>query len=131
MITDSFNAWKLSDGWKSNHCDIEWAEMIAIELLIYHVEHMGSKDCNILIRSDNMGVVGAFTRGRSRNFQVNDSIRRSEVISMALNIRFVLEYVNTKDNVADPVSRGIPVPHLSRLAPIQLPDELTQFLGYI
>ena len=76
-----------------------------------------------------MGVVGAFERGRSRNYQVNDSIRRTEVVCMACNIRIKLQYVNTKENRADEVSRGTPGPRLLPLViAFPLPPELSPFL---
>lgn len=128
VIGSRIDAWHLRDGWARDSRDIGWAEMIAVELAVRHCECLGHSDSDILIRSDNMGVVGAFTRGRSRNYQVNDSIRRAEVIGMARNLRFVLDYVNTCANVADPVSRGILDPAWARLPVLQLPSELFEYL---
>ena len=128
IIGNLFDAWKLAEGWKADSRDISWAEMIAVELAIRHVERMGVVDCDVLIHCDNQGVIGAFARGSSRNFQVNNSIRRAEVIGMAHNVHFILEYVRTEQNPADPVSRGAPGAHLSRLPSIVLPEDLTSFL---
>ncbi|OBZ78926.1 hypothetical protein A0H81_01330 [Grifola frondosa] len=122
--------WRLPTAqWKTHGRDIGWAEMIAVELAARFVEQLGYKDSDILVRGDNSGVVGAVTRGRSRNFQANESIRRTEVLSMSLNIYFRLEYVNTKVNKADPVSRGKPDPSMARLPVLfTLPPELELFL---
>lgn len=130
VIGGKVDAWKLRSGWKSERRDIGWAEMVAVELAVRHVEGMGLRDCDILVLSDNMGVVGAFTRGRSRNYQVNASIRRAAVIAMSLNIRFVVNYVSTDANVADPVSRGKSDPSAARLPLIALPEELLPFLDH-
>ncbi|THH17690.1 hypothetical protein EUX98_g9078 [Antrodiella citrinella] len=105
LVEGQWDAWKWKAGWKGHGRDIGWAEMIAVELTIRVVECLGHRNAHILIRSDNSGVVGAFSRGRSRNFEVNLSIRRTEIISMSLNLSFHLTYVNTKDNLADPVSQ--------------------------
>ncbi|GBE79380.1 hypothetical protein SCP_0205780 [Sparassis crispa] len=132
IVEGQWSAWRWRGepgSWKSDGRDIGWAEMIAVELAVRTVEVLGHRDANVLIRGDNQGVQGAFTRGRSRNFQVNASIRRADIISMSLNILFTVRYVNTKDNLADRVSRGDPDPSMSRRLPsFMLPEELTFFL---
>ena len=116
--------------WKVNGRDIGWAEMVAVELAARYLDQAGTRNADILVRGDNMGVVGAFERGRSRNYQVNDSIRRTEVVCMACNIRIKLQYVNTKENRADEVSRGTPSPRLLPLrTSFSLPPELSPFLA--
>ncbi|OBZ72642.1 hypothetical protein A0H81_07918 [Grifola frondosa] len=132
IVSERWAAWRwklpLAE-WKACGRDIGWAEMVAVELAIRYVEELGHTNADILIRGDNEGVVGAFTRGRSRNFQVNDSIRRAGVIGMSLNLSFKLTYVNTKVNKADPVSRGEPDPSMTRLPPLTtLPPELIPFI---
>ena len=103
--------------------------MVAVELAARFLEQAGAQDADILIHSDNSGVIGAFERGRSRNFQVNNSIRRTEAICMARNLWIWLKYVSSSDNRADPVSRGVPDARLGSL-PIdfELPSELSPFL---
>lgn len=131
IVNSKWAAWKLRGDWKANGRDIGWAEMIAVELAVRYLESLGHRDADILVRSDNEGVVGAFNRGRSRNFQVNHSIRHTHIICTSLNLRVVLQYVNTKDNLADSVSRGEPGPRESILPPLlELPEELRQFLLY-
>lgn len=103
--------------------------MIGIELATLLLEQLGVENEDVLVNGDNVGVIGAVAKGRSRNFQVNASIRRMETIEMARNIRIKPRYVNTKENKADPVSRGIPDPLLSRLQILfELPLELRPFL---
>ncbi|GBE86646.1 hypothetical protein SCP_0905260 [Sparassis crispa] len=107
IIAGEWSSWRWCGEpgvWKCNGRDIGWAEMVAVELAVRTIECLGQQNAHILIRGDNKGVEGAFARGRSRNFQVNSSIRRTEVIAMALNILFTVQYVNTKDNLADPMS---------------------------
>ena len=115
--------------WKREGRDIGWAEMVAVELVVRHLEQLGMENADILVRSDNSGIIGAFQRGRSRNFQVNNSIRRTEAICMAMNLWITLQYVTSANNRADPVSRGIPDARLASL-PIkfELPCELSPFL---
>lgn len=125
---DEIDAWRWLDGWKCEHRDIGWGEAVAVELAVRHIEQKGLRDCDLLIHSDNMGVVGSFNKGRCRNYQINDCIRRVEVVLMSLNIHLRLEYVSTHANVADPVSRGTLDPSKARLAPISLPEELSPFL---
>ena len=116
--------------WKREGRDIGCAEMVAVELLVHYLEQSGMQDADVLVHSDNSGVIGAFERGRSRNFQVNNSIRRTEAICMATNLWISLQYVTSSNNRADPVSRGVPDARLGAL-PInfELPCELVPFLS--
>ncbi len=105
--------------------------MIAIELVVRRLEEIGVENTDVLVRSDNQGVVGAFMRGRSRNYQVNLSIRRTEIMCISKNLRIHLEieYVNTKVNPADAVSRGTPLPGMPRFrSDFMLLQELNSFL---
>ncbi len=68
-------AWELIQGWKSDGRDIGWAEMVVIELGLRTLIAKGLKDCHIVIRSDNQGVVGALLAGYSRNTQQNAILR--------------------------------------------------------
>ncbi|GBE88971.1 hypothetical protein SCP_1403790 [Sparassis crispa] len=135
IVCGEWSAWHwrgLINAWKGEGRDISWAEMVAVELAVRMVEVLGYHDATILVRGDNKGVEGAFARGRSHNFQVNSSIRRAEVITMSLNILFTVRYVNTKDNLADLVSRGDPSPLMSHCQPpFQLPEELASFLANV
>lgn len=125
-------AWRWLPGW--NHapgCDIGWGEAIAVELAIVLMDRLGLKDRRVLIRSDNMGVIGAFQKRRSRNWMVNQCIRRSNIISMARNLDFEFMYVSSEENLADPVSRGVKVPsfvplHLS----VPLPGAIFPYLAF-
>ena len=105
--------------------------MVAVELAARYVEFRNLRNRDVVILSDNQGVVGAYNRGRSRNFQTNESIRRVDIIGMTLNTRFELLYISTNENPADPVSRGSPPHGLSRLPALtSLPEELTAYLTY-
>ena len=105
--------------------------MIAVELAARYVEHESKYDAEIVIHCDNQSVVGAYNRGRSRNFYVNESIRRVDVIGMALNVRFRLEFVPGSQNRADDISRGTLPPSWQRLPNLgALPEEITRFLEY-
>lgn len=125
-----YAAWKWKDGWNDGAgCDIGWGEAIAVELAILLVEVMVIRDAEVLIRSDNQGVIGAFGRGRSRNWMVNRCIQRSDVVGMALNTVFKFEFVASEDNLADPFSRGEQVPGFIPLSHhIPLPEPLYPFL---
>jgi len=93
---------------------------------------MNLENAAVLIRSDNEGVIGAYTKGRGRNFQVNHAIRRVEAIGLATNVSYVLSYVESKLNKADPISRGILGPRAKQLPfYIQLPVELSPFLVHV
>lgn len=100
-------AWRTVPDWKGESRHIGWLEGVATELAIRFAEAMGITDADILIRGDNQGVIGSFQKGCCSNYLINDSIRRSESIFDSSRISTTLIYVNTKDNLSDPISRGI------------------------
>jgi len=58
VFDDQFAGWHLTEG---------WAETVALELAIYWLLQMGFHDSEIMICSDNTGVIDAFLNGRSCN----------------------------------------------------------------
>lgn len=127
-LSEKWNTWTLVSGWKGQGRDIGWLEAVAVELAILTLFDLGWKNACILVHSDNQGVIGAFTRGRSRNFHVNLCIRRSEAIAMCSNVAHVLSYVESARNKADVISRGEVGSHTLRLPLVSLPVELQPFI---
>jgi hypothetical protein len=125
-------AWRLCDGWKGPGRDIGWLEGIAVELAILATRAMGVRDADILIRSNNEGVIGAFSKGQCSNFMTNLSIRRSDEVCNKAGISLTLIYVNTINNLADPISRGF-LPSASELfpLPIPIPPVLFPFFAHV
>ena len=129
VIGTQWAAWKLKKGWNGGGRDIGWAESIALELAVLMLVHCGFRDCLITIRGDNTGVIGAFSKGRSRSTPRNDSLRRIASSVIPNNISILPVYVTSAANRADPVSRGILGSSILRAArPPVLPPELTQYL---
>ena len=54
--------------------DIGWADSIALELAILWAVHAGFHDVALTIRGDNTSIIGAYTKGHSRNTSHNDTI---------------------------------------------------------
>jgi hypothetical protein len=76
-----------------------------------------------------MGVIGAFDKGRSRNADVNLSIRRSALVLAAHNITLDLTYIESARNPADPLSRGLLGPASRRIDTIfPVPDDLRPYI---
>jgi hypothetical protein len=124
-------AWHLLDGWKGPSRDIGWLEGVAIELAILASRVMGVRDADILIRSDNKGAIGAFSKGRCSNFMTNLSIRHSDEVCKETGISFTLIYVNTINNLADPISHGFLPPASEAFPlPIPFPSALTPFIAH-
>lgn len=125
IINGQWAAFQLSNSWKEKGCDICWLETLAIEFLIYFLIALGYCDTRILIRSDNMGAMGTHTKGRCPNWHINMSIRRAYSSLSTSNIIPSFEYIESKNNPADPISHGIlgrPEDHIP--IPIMLPEEL-------
>lgn len=121
-------AWKWLDGWRSDFREIGWAEAVAVELAVRLIDVRGWSNMHVLLRSDNQGVIGAYRRGRGRNPEINDSIRRVDVIASARNISFSFTYVESEANLADPISRGIMGHSDLQLPDILLSVELSRYM---
>jgi hypothetical protein len=129
IVEGKWLAWRLLDNWKGPGRDIGWLEGVAVELAVLVLEAKGIRCVDVLLRSDNQGVIGAFAKGRGRNFMVNFSIRRTDVILVDLNVSLSFQYVDSESNLADPISRGDLGPAESRCPiSISLPGELTPYL---
>jgi len=63
VVGDHWAAWKLKDGWRADGRDIGWAESVALELAALWMVHTGFHDAVVTVRGDNMGVIGAYTKG--------------------------------------------------------------------
>ena len=129
VIGEEWYALQLVPDWKTPGTDICWLESVAIELCMLFLQQMGWTEQHILIRSDNKGAIGAHTKGRSPNGNINLCARRTYAIAAACAITPKIVYVRSADNVADAPSQGLP----SHLLPanrlkreFKLPAELAQ-----
>ncbi|RXW17779.1 hypothetical protein EST38_g8069 [Candolleomyces aberdarensis] len=128
---NEWDAWRLARSWKGPGRDIGWLECLALELLVLHLEAKGLRDRKVRVQSDNQGIIGAYYKGRSRNFEVNFSIRRFMYILDALHISLDVVYVKSADNPADPISRGNLGPGSRRISPnFVLPEELRPYITH-
>lgn len=120
ILADSgWDAWQLRSGWESPTRHIGWLEALAVEFAISIFASDSTRGANIIIRSDNEGVIGSFNKGRSGNFEMNASVRRSESVLDAFHMHISLIYVSSASNLADPISRSV-----FPLDPHRLPSHL-------
>lgn len=134
-LDNKWLAWELKPGWKSDDRDIGWAEMVAVELALRTLVAAGFRDCHIILRSDNKGVIGALKQDMSRNSSQNKIVRHILNLFFDYDIWLTIEYVPSADNPADPPSRG-PLhrlfPPRSRLLPFppKIPHHLEPFVHH-
>lgn len=127
-----WDAWKTKDGWRGPSRDIVWLENIAVELVVYMLDERGIRNSNVIMHSDNQGVIGAFGKGRSSNFECNLSIRRASAVLAARNVTPLLQYIESEKNPADPISRGELGSSANRIhSQFQLPEELHHFFIHV
>jgi hypothetical protein len=87
--------------------DIGWAEAIAVELALRLAIHQNLLSPSLfLVRSDNMGVVGALNRGRARNPETNIILKHIYRLQAERGLRLQAIHVPSRDNVVDALSRG-------------------------
>lgn len=128
---EGWDAWKVREGWRGPGRDIGWLEAIAVELAVRTILGRGFSASRIKILSDNQGVIGAWGRGHSSNFEVNLSIRRASFILSDVDLSLSFQFIDSEDNPADPISRGILGPPERQLpSTFHLPPELDRFFTH-
>lgn len=143
VVGGHWAVWRYADGvcvGPGREYDIGWAEAVAVELGLLMALHEGlvSRESHggrtLLVRSDNQGVVAVTNSGRSRSRNTNivlKNIYRSLARSQLL---LRTEYVRSRDNVVDALSRGdIPgflgsFPLATSRSLLPLPAHLTKLL---
>jgi hypothetical protein len=125
IIGGKWFAFRLQPSWKIPGRDICWLETVAVELASYILEAMGIRECTVLVHSDNEGTIGSMDKGRSPNVHINLSIRRTYTVLCPSFITLSFSYIPSKDNPADPLSRGVlGLPHDRLDVSFKVPDEL-------
>jgi hypothetical protein len=131
-IGGGWDAWRGNGDWNSGSRHIGWLESVALELLIYAIEERAYHDVYLRVHSDNMGVIGAFDKGRSRNHDMNMCVRRAHYVLAARNITLDITYIPSADNPADPISRGTLGSHKNRHKTcFTLPPDLAPFFTHV
>ncbi|PPQ83419.1 hypothetical protein CVT24_005588 [Panaeolus cyanescens] len=129
IFNNSWDAWKLRDGWKSNGRTIGWAEFIAIELGILMAVAQGFNNIHFIIHSDNQGVIYAIQNGRSRSHSQNTTLQRICCLLVTHSIHITCKYVTSSTNLADAPSRGTPLSNIPRSSThIDIPDDISPYL---
>ncbi|KZP04952.1 hypothetical protein FIBSPDRAFT_843418 [Athelia psychrophila] len=109
--------WKWAPGFKVGagpnfKFDIGWAEAVAVELglriaISYGLLASRSPACSkFLVRSDNTGIVAVTNSGRSRSKTTNEILKHVYLLQARQGIRIHAEYVSTRINISDALSRG-------------------------
>jgi hypothetical protein len=131
-IRDRWRAWRLIPGWQTldGARDIGWAEAVGFELLVKSIPGFGCLSGHVRVYGDNKGVVEGWWNYRSKNAATNRVFRRIhsflEPFNHSLSIHSA--YVPSKNNPADPPSRGLYPPLELLLPDIQLPADLSRFI---
>ena len=92
--------------------DIGWAKAVAVEMDLCMVIHYQIKATlplsvsKLLVWSDNMGIVHVVNKGRSRSLNTNNMLREIFTLLAASALLLHTEYIKSKINIADSLSRG-------------------------
>lgn len=93
-----------------SHFNIGWAETVAIELGVRLLIHLGlhhhSQCRHFLVHSDNAGVVEIIKKGRCRSEKSNAILKKVFCLLAEAKISIKSDWVQSHDNVSDPLSRG-------------------------
>ena len=131
VIGSQWRAWRLIPGWKTNGRDIGWAEAVGFEFLAGTLCATSQPGQFFKVFGDNRGVVEGWWKGRSRNWETNKVFRRIHDIANSHQCTFITRYVASRENPADPPSRGHYPSFACLLPAIRIPDDLRQFIADI
>ncbi|ESK82523.1 reverse transcriptase ribonuclease h [Moniliophthora roreri MCA 2997] len=134
IIDSEWAAFCLVSNWKSllPGQGICWLETIAVELMLLFLMQKGYQNVRLLVCSDNQGTIGAFAKAHSAHVGINLSICCMFETLNTSSIIPELIYVNTKDNLADPILCRLAGPQDSKLpCKFDLPLELQPILAYV
>lgn len=109
LIDGRWDAWKIrsSSIREEPGRDIGWLEALAIEFTVQHIVTMGFRSIDLVVRSDNQGVIGSYGKGWSHGRFINESLRRVIPQLLLHDISLSIVYVESASNLSDPISRGI------------------------
>lgn len=131
--------WRWAPGFKvgpKQAFDIGWAEAVAVELglriaLAYGLLVSSSPArSQFLVRSDNSGIVAVTNKGRSRSTETNRILKHVYRLQAQHGVRIHAEYVSTRINISDALSRGdvkgflAGFPSVTTQASVTLPEHL-------
>jgi hypothetical protein len=123
-------AWPLLDRWRADGREIGWAEFVALELAVLTALQAGIRNATLVVRSDNQGVVQAFSAGYSRGTSQNAVLRRILLLLYENDLWLRVVWIASAENPADDPSRGIFPPRKKLLpAPPKVPHVLRAFVG--
>lgn len=111
-------AWKFSDDRQTAKLlDINWAEMLAVELGLWTTIHWATWQArkggqqvslSILVRSDNAGVVKAIEKQHSSHPFQQEVLLRILDLMEEYDIQLSMKWIASMENPADNPSRGVP-----------------------
>ncbi|KAE8228079.1 hypothetical protein CF326_g7002 [Tilletia indica] len=106
VVEGKAQGWELPGMIAQQGVDIGVMEAWALELALLASIEMGARECVVRFRVDNLGVVWAIRKGRSRSRWTNHCLDRIAERAMQANVIMSVEYVASAENLADGPSRG-------------------------
>ena len=123
-----WRAWRLTQGWKSQGRDIQWAEAVGFELLVIALCAVSSSGEHITVYGDNRGVVEGWWKRSSANKPTNRIFRRILELSESGDRTIYTKYVPSASNLADAPSRGRYPSFDLLLDRVPIPPEVQPFI---
>ncbi|KAE8225524.1 hypothetical protein CF326_g7852 [Tilletia indica] len=106
VIDGKAQQWLLPGMIEKDGVDIGVMEAWALQLALAASIALGAVDCITRFQVDNLGVVYAFRKGRSRSKWTNKCLHCIAEMAMAAGVTMSITYVPSAENLADAPSRG-------------------------
>jgi hypothetical protein len=105
-----FAVWKYAPGLQvgpKKAFDIGWAEAVVVELGLHLATQLKLlQGTNILVHSDNSGIITVVNKGRSRSLETNKILKHVYLLQAKAGIRLHATYVSSCNNISDALSQG-------------------------
>ena len=87
--------------------NISWAEAVAVELgLCLTTQLQLLQGTNILVRSDNSGIVTVVNKGWSKSLETNNILKHVYLLQEKAGVWLHATYVSSCNNISDALSQG-------------------------
>jgi hypothetical protein len=110
VLGEFFAVWKYAPGFQvgtKKAFDIGWAEAVAVELRLHlAIQFQLLRGSNILVHSDNSGIVAVVNKGQSRSLETNKILKHVYLLQVKANIWLHTMYISSRNNISDTLSRG-------------------------
>lgn len=113
VLDGNWDCWKFVESYRL--CDVNWAEMLAVELGVLAAIDAGCRNETLTVQSDSKSACDALAAGKSRDPATDTVLQRITSRMTKYGVSLRTKRIKGKDNPADGPSRGRAAPGKDRI----------------